>query len=144
MLGREVYTSNNQLGGIQIMHNNGVTHTTVPDDFEGVFAILQWLSYMPKVAVKLSWVFSKANIWTNLTLLQEKRRLPGSKVERDKSALSPQSPSQGSFLWAFSSFFLNVYVCVCVRAWVGVQLDRFCPHCPCFLGQWLRKWSLLN
>uniref|UniRef100_A0A3B3XQC9 acetyl-CoA carboxylase n=1 Tax=Poecilia mexicana TaxID=48701 RepID=A0A3B3XQC9_9TELE len=35
VLGREVYTSNNQLGGIQIMHNNGVTHTTVPDDFEG-------------------------------------------------------------------------------------------------------------
>lgn len=49
VLGREVYTSNNQLGGIQIMHNNGVTHTTVPDDFAGVFTILQWLSYMPKV-----------------------------------------------------------------------------------------------
>ncbi|TKS78760.1 Acetyl-CoA carboxylase 2 [Collichthys lucidus] len=48
VLGREVYTSNNQLGGIQIMHNNGVTHTTVPDDFEGVFTILRWLSYMPK------------------------------------------------------------------------------------------------
>ncbi|XP_068167308.1 acetyl-CoA carboxylase isoform X2 [Antennarius striatus] len=48
VLGREVYASNNQLGGIQIMHNNGVTHSTVPDDFEGVFTILQWLSYMPK------------------------------------------------------------------------------------------------
>uniref|UniRef100_A0A3B5AVX7 acetyl-CoA carboxylase n=1 Tax=Stegastes partitus TaxID=144197 RepID=A0A3B5AVX7_9TELE len=48
VLGREVYTSNNQLGGVQIMHNNGVTHTTVPDDFEGVFTILRWLSYMPK------------------------------------------------------------------------------------------------
>ncbi|XP_072278492.1 acetyl-CoA carboxylase 1 isoform X1 [Pyxicephalus adspersus] len=48
VLGREVYTSNNQLGGIQIMHNNGVTHTTVYDDFEGVYTILQWLSYMPK------------------------------------------------------------------------------------------------
>ncbi|XP_056144354.1 acetyl-CoA carboxylase [Lampris incognitus] len=48
VLGREVYTSSNQLGGVQIMHNNGVTHTTVPDDFEGVFTILQWLSYMPK------------------------------------------------------------------------------------------------
>lgn len=31
------------------MHNNGVSHTSVPDDFEGVFTILQWLSYMPKV-----------------------------------------------------------------------------------------------
>lgn len=49
MLGREVYTSNNQLGGVQIMHNNGVSHVTVPDDFEGVYTILQWLSYIPKV-----------------------------------------------------------------------------------------------
>ncbi|XP_059994950.1 acetyl-CoA carboxylase 1-like, partial [Lagenorhynchus albirostris] len=48
VLGREVYTSNNQLGGIQIMHNNGVTHSTVCDDFEGVFTVLHWLSYMPK------------------------------------------------------------------------------------------------
>ncbi|XP_022053957.2 acetyl-CoA carboxylase isoform X2 [Acanthochromis polyacanthus] len=48
VLGREVYTSSNQLGGVQIMHNNGVTHTMVPDDFEGVYTILQWLSYMPK------------------------------------------------------------------------------------------------
>uniref|UniRef100_H0V3L2 acetyl-CoA carboxylase n=1 Tax=Cavia porcellus TaxID=10141 RepID=H0V3L2_CAVPO len=48
LLGREVYTSNNQLGGVQIMHYNGVTHVTVPDDFEGVYTILEWLSYMPK------------------------------------------------------------------------------------------------
>uniref|UniRef100_A0A8C0QU24 Acetyl-CoA carboxylase 1 n=1 Tax=Canis lupus dingo TaxID=286419 RepID=A0A8C0QU24_CANLU len=48
VLGREVYTSNNQLGGIQIMHNNGVTHSIVCDDFEGVFTVLHWLSYMPK------------------------------------------------------------------------------------------------
>ncbi|CAD5117425.1 DgyrCDS6195 [Dimorphilus gyrociliatus] len=48
VLGREVYTSNNQLGGIQIMHNNGVTHTVVKDDFEGVEAILRWLAYVPR------------------------------------------------------------------------------------------------
>nr|XP_010961867.1 acetyl-CoA carboxylase 2 isoform X1 [Camelus bactrianus] len=48
VLGREVYTSNNQLGGVQIMHYNGVSHITVPDDFEGVCTILEWLSYMPK------------------------------------------------------------------------------------------------
>uniref|UniRef100_A0A8D2KPK5 acetyl-CoA carboxylase n=1 Tax=Urocitellus parryii TaxID=9999 RepID=A0A8D2KPK5_UROPR len=48
VLGREVYTSNNQLGGVQIMHFNGVSHITVPDDFEGVYTILEWLSYMPK------------------------------------------------------------------------------------------------
>jgi acetyl-CoA carboxylase / biotin carboxylase 1 len=47
VLGREVYTSNSQLGGIQIMHNNGITHSVVGGDFEGIFLILNWLSYMP-------------------------------------------------------------------------------------------------
>ncbi|CAJ0566604.1 unnamed protein product, partial [Mesorhabditis spiculigera] len=47
VLGKEVYTSNNQLGGIQIMHKNGVTHNVVEDDFEGVCKILHWLSYLP-------------------------------------------------------------------------------------------------
>ncbi|XP_033740192.1 acetyl-CoA carboxylase-like isoform X1 [Pecten maximus] len=48
VLGREVYTSNNQLGGIQIMHSNGVSHEVVKDDFEGTNKILEWLSYVPK------------------------------------------------------------------------------------------------
>ena len=48
LLGREVYTSNTQLGGIQIMHNNGVSHATAPNDVEGVKKILKWLSYFPK------------------------------------------------------------------------------------------------
>ncbi|XP_071044333.1 acetyl-CoA carboxylase isoform X1 [Parasteatoda tepidariorum] len=48
LLGREVYTSNNQLGGIQIMHNNGVSHVTATDDLEGIYTMLKWLSYMPK------------------------------------------------------------------------------------------------
>jgi acetyl-CoA carboxylase/biotin carboxylase 1 len=49
LLGREVYTSNSQLGGIQIMANNGVSHKTEPNDVEGVRRILRWLSYIPKV-----------------------------------------------------------------------------------------------
>ncbi|CAH1163265.1 unnamed protein product [Phaedon cochleariae] len=48
LLGREVYASNNQLGGIQIMHNNGVTHKTDQTDLEGIYSILKWLSYIPK------------------------------------------------------------------------------------------------
>jgi acetyl-CoA carboxylase / biotin carboxylase 1 len=47
VLGREVYTSNTQLGGIQIMHNNGITHDVVTDDFEGISLILKWLAFMP-------------------------------------------------------------------------------------------------
>ncbi|XP_072389220.1 acetyl-CoA carboxylase isoform X2 [Diabrotica undecimpunctata] len=48
LLGREVYASNNQLGGIQIMYNNGVTHKTDQTDLEGIYTILRWLSYIPK------------------------------------------------------------------------------------------------
>lgn len=48
LLGREVYASNNQLGGIQIMHNNGVSHKTEVNDNTGINTILKWLSYIPK------------------------------------------------------------------------------------------------
>ena len=47
LLGREVYTSNLQLGGTQIMYRNGVSHMTANDDFEGVSKIVDWLSYIP-------------------------------------------------------------------------------------------------
>lgn len=49
LLGREVYTCNTQLGGVQIMHNNGVAHKTERNDAEGIGRILHWLSYMPAV-----------------------------------------------------------------------------------------------
>ncbi|MFH4976395.1 hypothetical protein AB6A40_003104 [Gnathostoma spinigerum] len=45
LLGREVYTSNGQLGGTQIMTRNGVTHSSVANDFEGVCQLLRWLSH---------------------------------------------------------------------------------------------------
>uniref|UniRef100_A0A1B6DY08 Uncharacterized protein n=1 Tax=Clastoptera arizonana TaxID=38151 RepID=A0A1B6DY08_9HEMI len=48
LLGKQVYASNNQLGGIQINFNNGVTHKTEPRDLDGIFTILKWLSYIPK------------------------------------------------------------------------------------------------
>lgn len=47
MLGREVYTSNLQLGGTQIMYRNGVSHMTADDDFEGVSKIVKWMAYVP-------------------------------------------------------------------------------------------------
>jgi acetyl-CoA carboxylase/biotin carboxylase 1 len=48
LLGREVYTSQDQLGGPQVMMPNGVSHIQVEDDQEGVKAILRWLSYVPR------------------------------------------------------------------------------------------------
>ncbi|KAL1945115.1 hypothetical protein VTO73DRAFT_2735 [Trametes versicolor] len=48
VLGREVYTSNLQLGGTQIMHKNGVSHLTASSDLEGATHILDWLAYVPE------------------------------------------------------------------------------------------------
>ncbi|KAK9460780.1 acetyl-CoA carboxylase [Lipomyces oligophaga] len=47
LLGREVYTSNLQLGGTQIMYRNGVSHLTANDDLAGVVKIVEWMSYVP-------------------------------------------------------------------------------------------------
>ncbi|KAI8377671.1 acetyl-CoA carboxylase [Radiomyces spectabilis] len=49
VLGREVYTSNLQLGGTQIMYKNGVSHLTAENDLEGIVKIVQWLSFVPDV-----------------------------------------------------------------------------------------------
>lgn len=48
LLGREVYTSQDQLGGPQVMYPNGCTHEVVEDDQQGVQSIIQWLSFVPK------------------------------------------------------------------------------------------------
>ena len=47
LLGRQVYTSNVQLGGPEIMYTNGVSHLTVHDDMDGCLRILDWLSFVP-------------------------------------------------------------------------------------------------
>ncbi|GAA5834604.1 hypothetical protein JCM3766R1_003613 [Sporobolomyces carnicolor] len=48
VLGREVYSSNLQLGGTQIMYKNGVSHLTAANDLEGVLSIVRWLAYVPE------------------------------------------------------------------------------------------------
>nr|XP_008194740.1 PREDICTED: acetyl-CoA carboxylase isoform X1 [Tribolium castaneum] len=48
LLGRQVYASNNQLGGIQIMYNNGVSHKVEQGDLDGIATVLKWLSYVPR------------------------------------------------------------------------------------------------
>lgn len=47
LLGKEVYSSNLQLGGTQVMYRNGVTHQVASDDLNGVVKIMDWLSYVP-------------------------------------------------------------------------------------------------
>jgi len=48
VLGRNVYTSNLQLGGTQIMFRNGISHLTAHNDLQGIRQLLDWLAYIPK------------------------------------------------------------------------------------------------
>ncbi|KAG7295683.1 hypothetical protein JYU34_021966 [Plutella xylostella] len=48
VLGRAVYASNNQLGGVQVMHNNGVTHAVATTDLDAVRTVVNWLQFVPK------------------------------------------------------------------------------------------------
>jgi len=48
LLGKAVYSSQDQLGGPQVMVPNGVTHEQVENDQDGVASILKWLSFVPK------------------------------------------------------------------------------------------------
>eukprot|EP01012_Entosiphon_sulcatum_P026964 TRINITY_DN3247_c0_g1_i1.p1 TRINITY_DN3247_c0_g1~~TRINITY_DN3247_c0_g1_i1.p1 ORF type:complete len:2163 (+),score=392.04 TRINITY_DN3247_c0_g1_i1:197-6490(+) len=47
LLGKEVYYSNNQLGGNQIMSPNGIAHWEARDDLVGVKLICDWLDILP-------------------------------------------------------------------------------------------------
>lgn len=53
VLGREVYQSNLQLGGPQVMDANGVSHLVVKDDWEGVQEVIRWLGYLPGTVGKI-------------------------------------------------------------------------------------------
>ena len=47
LMGREIYTTNDQLGGPMIMFPNGVSHLLADTHFEMVEKALQWLSFIP-------------------------------------------------------------------------------------------------
>merc|ERR1719443_1242917 len=53
LLGQQVYTTQDQLGGPYIMAPNGVTHELVSNDQSGVDAILSWLSFVPSDVLSL-------------------------------------------------------------------------------------------
>ena len=63
LLGREVYTSNLQLGGTQIMYRNGVSHMTAANDFDGVSKIVDWLSFVPEKKGALPPIGAFSDTW---------------------------------------------------------------------------------
>jgi len=49
LMGCDVYSTNDQLGGPGIMYCNGISHLTAPDHLSAVSAAVDWLSYVPSV-----------------------------------------------------------------------------------------------
>lgn len=49
LMGCEVYSTNDQLGGPGIMYNNGVTHMVAADHLRAVTQAMEWLSYVPSI-----------------------------------------------------------------------------------------------
>src|SRR5690606_691967 len=47
LMGREIYTSNDQLGGPMIMYPNGISHLLAETHLDVVQAAIRWLSYVP-------------------------------------------------------------------------------------------------
>ncbi|PWN41690.1 putative acetyl-CoA carboxylase [Ceraceosorus guamensis] len=64
LLGREVYTSNLQLGGPQIMYRNGVSHLVAADDLAAMHQAVRWLAFAPKTkSSALPRLLSPADPW---------------------------------------------------------------------------------
>ena len=49
LMGVNVYSTNEQLGGPGIMYSNGVSHLSEPDHLQAVKAAINWLAYVPSV-----------------------------------------------------------------------------------------------
>jgi len=49
LMGVDVYSTNDQLGGPAIMYSNGVSHMTEPDHLRAVTSAIGWLSFVPSV-----------------------------------------------------------------------------------------------
>jgi acetyl-CoA carboxylase carboxyltransferase component/biotin carboxyl carrier protein len=54
VLGQSLYKSNLQIGGPDIMGNNGISHVLVDSDVEGVDSMLRWLAFQTKGAANVS------------------------------------------------------------------------------------------
>jgi len=49
LMGVDVYSTNDQLGGPAIMYANGISHIVAPDHLHAIQSAMQWLSFVPSV-----------------------------------------------------------------------------------------------
>ncbi|EPQ31237.1 uncharacterized protein PFL1_01422 [Pseudozyma flocculosa PF-1] len=113
LLGREVYTSNLQLGGPQIMYKNGVSHMTARNDLDAVKSFVNWMSFVPAQRGAAVPIMPTADTWDRAVTYSPPRGpydprflLDGKVDEEDGSYLSGLF-DKGSFVetlggWATS------------------------------------------
>ncbi|CAB3405762.1 unnamed protein product [Caenorhabditis bovis] len=68
LLGKKIYASNNRIGGVEVMKNNGIAHAVVSSDFEGFRKIVEWLLYIPKKISSFPFFEELLNAETNSTV----------------------------------------------------------------------------
>mmetsp|Transcript_38290 Transcript_38290/g.56396 ORF Transcript_38290/g.56396 Transcript_38290/m.56396 type:complete len:1127 (-) Transcript_38290:624-4004(-) len=49
LMGCEVYSTNDQLGGPGIMYSNGISHLVASDHLRAITSAIEWLSYVPSI-----------------------------------------------------------------------------------------------
>jgi len=141
VLGREVYTSNVQLGGPQIMYANGVSHLAVHDELQGIYNILRWLSFIPsKANDKLPIIHSFDPIDRDIDFVPKEnvpydpRHMLAGFVRNAVPFPTNYYPTRASLFTCFSAlFYIYIY-----RTWMGtgilVSLIRDHGWKPCPVG----------
>ncbi|CAI4048673.1 acetyl-CoA carboxylase HFA1 SKDI_13G3370 [Saccharomyces kudriavzevii IFO 1802] len=76
VLGKDIYSSNLQIGGTQIMYKNGITHLTVSNDMKAVEQILTWLSYVPAKRGMSAPVLETIDRWDRNVSFKPVRQVP--------------------------------------------------------------------
>jgi acetyl-CoA carboxylase/biotin carboxylase 1 len=99
LLGKEVYTSQDQLGGPQIMYPNGVTHQVVANDREGMQAVIDWLSYVPKDANSIAPPLANSEFIDPVNRLID--FVPSKTPYDPRHMLAGATQSDGSFMTGF-------------------------------------------
>lgn len=125
VLGREVYTSNVQLGGPQIMYANGVSHLAVHDELQGISNILRWLSFIPARANdRLPIIHSFDPIEREIDFVP-KENVPYD--PRHMLAGCVILPSHSPFLFYYCSIYNG---CSWFRRWMGSGILAFSIKAP--------------
>ncbi|KAF6778945.1 hypothetical protein AHF37_01156 [Paragonimus kellicotti] len=125
LLGREVYSSNSQLGGVQVMANNGVSHLVASDELLALQQALDWLTYVPAergqsvpimyrpVPIDKVDCASFAAILSSSPRLSNRKltHLPFDPIDRDVEYVPSRDRSNDDPRWMFTGVMASHLIC---------------------------------